>query len=196
MTRPEILDWPFWNRTAGMGMAGGKWGGSRVSLASVGQRSCGAATKGGAPTFLSAWSQLVGLADKNVGAPVWLRLRGSVALPAQSLRRSHSIFRLPWFCQRLGSRKIGLAVTIQSGGALLTQRVLSGRGSGHHLVTGNRVFQGLSFLCVFAPLRLCVETLLKGYGFGLRASSFFRHSSFPDTESAQKQPSIPCPPRL
>ena len=57
---------------------------------------------------------------------------------------------------------------MQSGVALLTQRRkdaeaqrgVSGRGSGHHLVTGNQVLQGPSFPCLLASLRLCVESSL------------------------------------
>ena len=56
-----------------------------------------------------------------------------------------------------------LAVTIQSGRALSTQRELSGTGFGHQSVTGNQKLQSRSFLCSSTPLRLGVESSLHSY---------------------------------
>ena len=68
---------------------------------------------------------------------------------------------------------------MQSGVALVTQRRkdaeahrgVSGRGSGHHLVTGNQVLQGPSFPCLLASLRLCVESSLHRYGLAVTIQS-------------------------
>ena len=72
-----------------------------------------------------------------------------------------------------------LAVSMQSGGVLLTprrkaakpQRALMGTGSGHRSATGNQMLQSLSSPCAFAPLRLCVENLLPDYGLAVSVPS-------------------------